>query len=180
MDDQRISRFLSLVLRHQPGLIELRLDAQGWAEVAQLLKQAKYHRGLTISREDLERVVRHNDKQRYAFSADGRRIRANQGHSVPVDLGLPSIAPPDLLFHGTATRHLSAIRRTGLQKIQRRHVHLSPDRETAWQVGGRHGQAVILTIRAAELHRSGQAFFRADNGVWLTDSVPVAFIDFPY
>lgn len=174
--DETASRFLSWVLRHQPQAIGLQLDAQGWAPIDALLQLAQPTHLLT--RAQLQQVVARSDKQRFAISADGMRIRANQGHSLPVDLGLACAPPPPQLYHGTATRFLDAIRRDGLLPGQRQHVHLSASPDTALQVGQRHGQAVVLTVRTQAMAEAGHAFHRADNGVWLTARVPVAFIDF--
>ena len=120
-----------------------------------------------------------NDKQRFKFSDDGLKIRASQGHSVQVELGLPPVVPPDLLYHGTAIQTVASIRKTGLEKRKRQHVHLSLDEVTALKVGQRHGRPVILVVRAGEMHKAGHEFFLSANGVWLTDAVPVAFLDFP-
>jgi len=174
--DETASKFLSWVLRHQPQAIGLRLDAQGWASIDELLRLAQPTHPLTHAQ--LQRVVAHSDKQRFAISADGLRIRANQGHSLPVDLGLTSAEPPPQLYHGTATRFVDAIRHDGLLPGQRQHVHLSVSPDTALQVGQRYGQAVVLTVRAQAMAEAGHAFYRADNGVWLTAQVQVAFIEF--
>jgi len=173
----RLSKFMSLVLRHNPGKIGLRLDAQGWADVAQLIEKANAA-GVPLTHAALLDVVAHNDKQRFKLSEDGRRIRASQGHSIPVDLGLPPAEPPERLYHGTAGRFLDSIRREGLRPGQRQHVHLSPDAETAQRVGRRHGAPVVLAVRAGEMHRAGHVFYISDNGVWLTERVPAGFIDF--
>ena len=173
-----LSRFLSLVLRHDPGTIGLRLDANGWADVTDLLEKAAAH-GQPIDRTLLERIVVENDKKRFAFSADGMRIRANQGHSVSIDLALPPLAPPPTLFHGTATRNLASIRASGLHGGERQHVHLSGDPVTATKVGARHGKPVVIVVRAGEMAIAGHIFYRADNGVWLTAAVPAKFLDFP-
>ena len=172
------SKFLSLVLRHAPERIGLVLDEQGWASVEELIRLATLH-GRPLSRPLLERVVAGNDKRRFAFDADGERIRANQGHSVAVDLGLPVVSPPELLYHGTASRFLASIRKSGLHPANRRHVHLSADDVTATAVGRRHGEPVVLVVRAGAMEAAGHEFFLSANGVWLTDRVPVAFIRFP-
>lgn len=172
-----VSKFLSLVLRHDPARIGLRLDDAGWADVDALLSAAA-KAGTVIDRATLDRVVAENDKQRFAFSADGTRIRASQGHSLGVDLGLPPQTPPEVLYHGTATRFVDSIRAGGLHSARRTHVHLSSDEATARAVGRRHGSPVILTIAAGRMHRDGHAFYRSNNGVWLTDSVPVTYITF--
>jgi len=173
----RTSKFLSLVLRHDPGKIGLRLDPAGWANVDELLSAAAAS-GTPIGRETLERVVAGNDKQRFAFSPDGTRIRASQGHSVDVDLGLQPRTPPEVLYHGTATRFVDSIREKGLHSASRAHVHLSADEATARAVGQRHGRPVVLTIAAGRMHRDGRPFFRSENGVWLTDEVPAEYIGF--
>jgi putative RNA 2'-phosphotransferase len=176
-DHVRLSKFLSLVLRHQPETIGLTLDANGWADMATLLQLANA-KGLAMTRDDVEQVVAASDKQRFAFSDDGQRIRANQGHSVAIDLALAPATPPDLLYHGTASRFIESIRATGLNAGNRQHVHLSLDKVTAEKVGSRHGKPVILTVQSGPMHANGHAFFRSDNGVWLTESVPVRFIGF--
>ena len=172
-----VSKFLSLVLRHQPELIGLRLDDAGWANTTELLAKAAAH-GSIFTRTDLEEIVANNDKQRFAFSEDRSRIRASQGHSVPVTLGLEAQVPPELLFHGTVAKFLDSIRKEGLQKMSRQQLHLSADRETAHKVGSRRGSPVIITVRSGDMHREGHAFFLSENGVWLTDSVLPPFIDF--
>lgn len=178
MTDVTKSKFLSLVLRHQPELIGLILDESGWVEVDTLLRQSAIH-GKPLTQDDLARLIATSDKQRFALSEDGKRIRANQGHSVQVNLGLVPQAPPDHLFHGTATRFLDSIRAAGLQKQARHHVHLSAEKSTATAVGKRHGHPALLLIKAGEMHRAGHASFLSENGVWLVDHVPVSFVEFP-
>jgi putative RNA 2'-phosphotransferase len=170
------SKFLSLVLRHQPDQIGLELDAAGWASVDELISRAG-RAGVVLTEELIREIVATNDKKRFVLSGDGSRIRANQGHSIEVDLGLQPIEPPEILFHGTAARNLESIRATGLDRRSRQHVHLSPDEATATKVGQRHGKPVVLRIRAGEMHRAGHAFYLSANGVWLTGSVPPEFID---
>jgi len=172
------SKFLSLVLRHEPSAAGVILDPSGWVDVEQLLAGCCSH-GVSLTRAELEEVVRSSDKQRFAFSEDGARIRANQGHSVAVDLQYEPAVPPDLLYHGTATRFLDAIRAEGLKKMDRHHVHLSPDEKTATAVGQRHGKVVVLTILSSRMNTTGHTFYRSANGVWLTEAVPVDFIQFP-
>ena len=166
------------MLRHQPSKIGLTLDAQGWADVDEWLLKANQH-GVTLTRPVLNEVVQQNDKRRFAFSADGTRIRANQGHSIKIDLGLAPLAPPVYLYHGTATRFLASIRQRGLLHGKRNYVHLSPDEDTARKVGARHGEAIVLVVKAGEMHTAGFKFYRAANGVWLIDHVPVAYLQFP-
>ncbi|WP_047249365.1 RNA 2'-phosphotransferase [Chromobacterium subtsugae] len=172
------SRFISLVLRHQPQAIGLALDEQGWASLDDLVAKARAA-GRQLSREVVLDIVRDSDKQRFAISADGLRIRANQGHSVRVDLGLAAQAAPPRLFHGTARRFLAAIRAEGLRPGQRHHVHLSDSAELAASVGARHGAPVVLTVDAAAMQRAGLAFYQSANGVWLADAVPPQFLAFP-
>jgi len=172
------SKFLSLVLRHRPDRIGLTLDPQGWARVDELIEAAQRAR-VPLDRELLRRVVAENDKQRFAFSDDGERIRASQGHSVAVDLGLVALAPPELLYHGTADRFVESIRLQGLVRRNRTHVHLSPDARTATQVGQRHGRPVVLTVRSGQMHRDGIVFHQSANGVWLTEAVLPSYLDFP-
>ena len=172
----RTSKFLSLVLRHDPGRIGLTLDAAGWASVPELLRLAG-EAGHPLTPELLEEVVARNDKQRFSLEPDGLRIRANQGHSIPVDLGLEPVIPPEILYHGTATRTLDPILEQGLTPGTRQHVHLSPDEPTAVKVGQRHGKPVVLRIRALSMHEAGHTFFLSVNGVWLTAEVPPEFID---
>src|SRR5579862_2911760 len=174
----RTSKFLSLVLRHEPQRIGIQLDAAGWVAVDELLA-ALAKNEVTLRREDLEEVVATNEKKRFAFSEDGRWIRASQGHSLEVSLGYAPQTPPALLYHGTATRFLDSIKAEGLRKGERHHVHLSADPETAAKVGQRHGKPAVLVIRADEMHTAGHAFFISENGVWLTEHVPAAFIEFP-
>ena len=173
--DRRLSRFLSLVLRHRPERIGVQLDGGGWAEVDELVARAQ-EAGVPLTAERLRRVVAGNDKQRFSYSPDGLHVRANQGHSLAVDLELVAVAPPDELYHGTARRSLPAIRREGLTGRGRNHVHLSGDPDSATAVGRRHGPPVVLTVAAGAMHREGHDFFRSINGVWLTRTVPPRFL----
>jgi putative RNA 2'-phosphotransferase len=172
---KEISKFLSYVLRHAPESIGLSLDANGWADVRELLTRAR-KAGRHIELATLQEVVSTNDKQRFTLSEDGLRIRAAQGHSITIDLALVPSEPPPLLYHGTARRNLDAIFAEGLKPGRRQQVHLSLDPETARKVGQRHGKPTVLTVDAAAMHRDGHALFRADNGVWLTDGVPPRYL----
>lgn len=169
-----ISKFLSYVLRHKPEVIDITLDDAGWVNVDRLLHAMKAA-GKTVSRELLDEIVRTNDKQRFAFNDDGTKIRASQGHSIQIDLGLRAATPPDVLYHGTATRFLKAILADGLLPQGRQYVHLSPDEPTALRVGQRHGKPVILRIDAGAMHADGHTFFLSANGVWLTACVPPTY-----
>lgn len=171
----RISKYLSLVLRHDPGAAGVTLDAEGWVDVEELLAGAARH-DFSFTRAELEEVVETGDKQRFALSADGKSIRANQGHSVSVDLGLKAQTPPAVLYHGTVERFVSSIMRNGLEKRSRQHVHLSADVATATRVGSRRGKPIVLQIAAAEMHSAGFQFFLSANGVWLIDQVPAQYI----
>jgi putative RNA 2'-phosphotransferase len=169
------SKFLSLVLRHQPSAIGLSLDAGGWVSIDELLAKAALANH-TLSRALLEEVVETSDKKRFAISEDGLRIRANQGHSVNIDLGLAPLTPPARLYHGTASRFLDAVLAEGLTKRQRQHVHLSENRDTAISVGTRYGEPVLLAVDAQRMSADGHLFYRSDNNVWLTDHVPAAYL----
>ncbi|WP_395106974.1 RNA 2'-phosphotransferase [Actinomadura sp. SCN-SB] len=171
----RVSKYLARHLRHQPERIGLTLDPAGWADVDELLTAAAAH-GFPITRDELGQVVAANDKKRYAFDESGKRIRASQGHSIPVDLGLPVTPPPEVLYHGTVGRFLPMIWREGLKPMDRHAVHLSPDRETATRVGTRRGKPVILTVDAAGMAAAGHEFRVSANGVWLVDAVPPGFL----
>lgn len=169
------SKFLSLVLRHSPQTIGLKLDSGGWAQTDELLA-CMARSGRRMSLAQLQAVVAGNSKQRFAFSEDGLRIRANQGHSIAVELELTPQQPPAELFHGTATRFLDAIFQQGLTRQSRHHVHLSASVETASAVGRRHGKLALLRVDAARMAADGHVFYQSDNGVWLTDAVPVTYL----
>lgn len=171
----RISKFLSLVLRHNPGEIGIALDANGWVAVDELLRALSAHH-FPLTRAELDDVVANNSKKRFAYSDDGLRIRANQGHSVNIDLGYEPAKPPGLLYHGTADRNVESILANGIQRRARNHVHLSPDRETAIMVGQRHGRPVVLEIRSGAMHADGIPFYQSANGVWLVAEVPAKYI----
>jgi putative RNA 2'-phosphotransferase len=175
VDDVKLSKRLSYVLRHDPGSIGLTLGEAGWVPVPDLLS-ALERDGVVVSRERLESLVARNDKQRFTIDAAQDRIRANQGHSVPVDLGLAAAVPPCRLYHGTAQRNVAAILAEGLLKGSRHAVHLSPDPGTARRVGTRHGSPVVLEVEAAAMHAAGYQFEVSDNGVWLTERVPPEFL----
>lgn len=175
---KELSKFLSLVLRHAPEKIDLTLDETGWANVEELLKQcATFHK--TIDFETLEHIVETNDKKRFAFNPDKTKIRASQGHSISIDLDLQPVTPPDVLFHGTVAKFIEAIKKEGLQKMSRQHVHLSNDIETAIKVASRRGKPIILSIDTQKMVQDRFVFFCSENGVWLTDEVPVDYIKFP-
>ena len=173
--DVKISKLLSYVLRHRPDAIGLTLDDGGWVAVDRLL-ECLASSGTPVTQADLERTVETSDKQRFALSPDRRRIRANQGHSLAVDLKLPEAAPPPHLFYGTASRFVVSIQRDGLKPGQRHHVHLSASVETARLVGARHGTPVVFAVDAKAMHDAGIQFLLSANGVWLTDHVPPQYL----
>jgi putative RNA 2'-phosphotransferase len=175
MDKVRASKLLSYVLRHEPARIGITLDEHGWVPVRDLLDGMRRN-GHRLTRAELLEIVATSDKQRFALDADRDRIRANQGHSVDVDLRLAPTAPPALLFHGTPEHNVEAILAAGLRKGDRHAVHLSPDRATARRVGSRRGRAVVFEVDAAAMHRDGLEFFVSANGVWLTDRVPPQYL----
>ncbi|HYV95424.1 MAG TPA: RNA 2'-phosphotransferase [Chitinophagales bacterium] len=171
----RISKFLSLVLRHQPEEIGISLDENGWTDVKTLIEKCNGS-GVHFDFEILKFVVDTNSKKRFSFNESYSRIRASQGHSVDVDLNLAPKIPPEILYHGTGEKSTDAILSHGLQKMNRHHVHLSADKETALKVGQRHGKPVIFEVAASAMHNEGIIFYQSDNGVWLTDSIDVRFL----
>ncbi len=174
----RLSKAMSKALRHRPDRIGLELDAGGWVDVSALVA-ALSTEGRPVSRAMIDEVVRRNDKKRYSYDPTGTRIRANQGHSVPVDLGLAPTEPPPVLYHGTVARSLPAIFSEGLRPMQRHHVHLSADEKTASRVGARRGTPMVLVVDAASMAADGHLFWRSDNGVWLAESVPPRYLTQP-
>jgi putative RNA 2'-phosphotransferase len=172
---KQISKSLSYVLRHRPDFVGIELEAGGWIPVEALL-QAFTQAGHPLTAEVLREVVATSDKQRFELSDDGLRIRARQGHSVPIELGYESASPPEVLYHGTAAHNLDSIFEQGLIKGRRHHVHLSTNRQTMIQVAMRHGKPVLLTVQAGQMHADGHAFFVTGNNVWLTDHVPPKYI----
>jgi len=171
----RISKYLSRHLRHAPERLGLTLQPGGWVEVDALLAACARDR-TRITRQELEELVARDNKQRYSFDPTGALIRANQGHSVEVDLQLEPAPPPAELYHGTGHQTADVIQREGLRKMRRHHVHLSGDLETARRVGARHGRPVIFVVDAAGMHRAGHVFYRSENGVWLVDAAPPEFL----
>jgi putative RNA 2'-phosphotransferase len=171
----QLSKFLSLVLRHQPESIGIQLDQHGWVAVDELLlkMQAK---GSPINRAILEHLVATNPKKRFAFNASLDKIRASQGHSVNIELGYTNQEPPAILYHGSSEKSVPSIWATGLEKRSRQHVHLSSERETAIKVGQRHGKPFIFEVLAAQMYQDGYHFFLSENGVWLTDHVPAQYL----
>lgn len=173
-DLKSTSKYISLILRHKPEVIGITLDDHGWADTQALIEGVNRTHPLTM--ELLEEIVRTDEKQRYSFNADKSRIRANQGHSIPIDADLAETEPPETLYHGTGEKSVASIEREGLRPMSRLYVHLSPDTETARSVGSRHGKPVIYIVLAGEMHRSGYRFYRSANGVWMTKEVPVRFL----
>lgn len=174
-ESTRLSKFLSLVLRHKPETIGIELDANGWADVNTLLENIN-RSGRSIDFDTLQFIVETNAKQRFALNATQDKIRANQGHSVQIELGYNTQVPPDILFHGTGEKSVDGILQVGLERRNRHHVHLSADVPTAIQVGQRHGKPFIFEVRSGQMHQEGHLFYLSDNGVWLTDHVPVKYL----
>lgn len=173
---KRISKFLSYVLRHHPELINLNLDENGWANVDELITRSKRDPHEGISFEELDEIVETNDKKRFIFNEDKTRIRANQGHSIDINLALIPQKPPEFLYHGTAQSNIDSIFEKGIEKRNRKHVHLSQDIETATKVGMRHGKPIILTINTEKMFNDGIEFYLSENNVWLTDFVDIQYI----
>jgi putative RNA 2'-phosphotransferase len=172
----RFSKFMSLVLRHQPEIIHLTMDSNGWVAIDELIHNAEQYANKLIDRETLEEIVRTNNKQRFIIDRETNRIRANQGHSITVDLGLSPQTPPDELYHGTATCFLDFIMRQGIKKMSRQYVHLSSTAETAKTVGQRHGKSIVLCVDAKVMHENGVVFYLSENKVWLVEYVPKEFM----
>lgn len=172
----KVSKYLSKHLRHQPERLGLTLAEGGWVRVDALLSACAEH-DFPVTFAELQEVVAENDKQRFSFDPDGQRIRANQGHSVDVDLRLEAAVPPALLYHGTGGSAVKSIEANGLLRMGRHHVHLSEDVETARKVGTRHGKPVVFAVDTAEMSRTGHVFYLSANGVWLVEFVPTAFLN---
>ena len=168
------SKFISLILRHRPEVIGIALDEHGWADVDELLAGINRTRPLDMA--GLEEIVRTDEKQRYSFNADKTKIRANQGHSVPVDVELRAVTPPALLYHGTGEKYVASIESQGLIPKTRLYVHLSGDNETAFKVGARHGRPRVFEVHAGQMAADGYVFYRSVNGVWLTKEVPARYL----
>lgn len=173
--DRETSKFISLILRHKPGTIGITLDEHGWASVDELIAGVSKTHPLDMA--GLERIVAEDEKQRYSFNEDKTLIRANQGHSIPVDVELEKVEPPEILYHGTGEKFVASIDEQGLIPKSRLYVHLSGDEDTARKVGQRHGKPVIYTVKSGEMYRDGIAFYRSVNGVWLTKAVPVKYLE---
>ena len=174
MNLTKTSRLIALVLRHRPEVIGIALDEHGWARVDDLI--AGVNKIMPLDMESLEEIVRTNNKQRFSFNEDHTLIRANQGHTIPVDVELPVAAPPETLYHGTGEKYVEEILRQGLLHKARLYVHLSSDRETAVMVGRRHGKPVVFQVNAGQMARDGFSFYLSVNGVWLTEHVPVQYL----
>ena len=175
-DYSKTSKFLSLILRHKPETIGISLDENGWAEVSEILEGIN-REGQRINMAILEEIVETNNKKRFCFNEDKTKIRANQGHSIEVDVELSPTTPPPVLYHGTADRFYESIARDGLQKRSRNHVHLSADTETAVNVGKRHGSPIVLKIDTEAMLTGGAVFYLSKNNIWLTDNVPAKFLE---
>ena len=174
MDLTRTSRYISLVLRHKPEEAGITLDEHGWADVSELI--AGVNRTHPLTMELLDEIVRTDEKRRYSFNEDRTLIRANQGHSIPVDVELERLEPPEVLYHGTGRKYVPSIDRQGLLPKSRLYVHLSADEDTAMKVGRRHGEPVIYMVQAGRMSADGYPFYRSANGVWLTKKVPTEYL----
>ena len=172
---KHISKFISLVLRHRPEVIGLQLDENGWANVNELIQKINEN-GTVVDFDTINTVVEINDKKRFAFNENKTMIRANQGHSIEVQLNLNAVIPPDILYHGTAEKNIESILKEGLKKQERQHVHLSLQIDMAKAVGSRHGRPAVLHINSKAMTAAGFVFYLSDNGVWLVDYVPVEYI----
>jgi len=173
MDLKKISKYLSLILRHQPEAIGLQVSDEGWADIEEVIERTNKFK---LTKQLLETVVETNDKKRFQISKDGLKIKANQGHSIKISLGLEPRTPPDFLLHGTAQRFIESIFDTGLTKQNRHHVHLSEKKQTAISVGSRYGKPALLEINSKQMSLDGYNFYKTDNDVWLVDSVPVKYL----
>lgn len=172
---ERLSKFISMILRHKPEVIGITLDEHGWANVDELVEGI--NKNEAFSKATLEKIVKTDKKQRYSFSQDKTLIRANQGHSIPVDVELEKKEPPKVLYHGTGVKSVKAIQEQGLLPMERLYVHLSTDVETATNVGKRHGTPVIFQVNAEQMQKDGYDFFQSVNGVWLIKEVPVKYLE---
>lgn len=173
----KLGKFISLVLRHSPETIGLKLDENGWADVEELISGMN-KKGRRINYDTLNEIVETNNKKRYEFSEDHKRIRACQGHSIDVDLELKPVQPPEFLYHGTAVQNLSVIKADGIKKIKRQYVHLSEDHDTAYNVGSRHGKAYIIKVLSGEMYRNGKNFYISKNNVWLSEDIESKYLVF--
>ncbi|MCR4715869.1 MAG: RNA 2'-phosphotransferase [Lachnospiraceae bacterium] len=177
MINNNISKFISLILRHKPETIGITLDEHGWADVTELIEGInKSKQSDVLTMEILERIVAEDEKQRYSFNEDKTLIRANQGHSIPVDVELQEKEPPEILYHGTGEKYVESIDKQGLLSKSRLYVHLSSDEDTAKKVGSRHGKPVIYIVKSGEMYRNNEKFYLSVNGVWLTKCVPVQYL----
>ena len=176
MTQTSYGKFIALILRHKPEMIGITLDEHGWADVGELIEGIRRTKGEDFDMALLEKIAAEDNKQRYSFNDTKTLIRANQGHSVPVDVELERVQPPEVLYHGTAEKTLAAIKSEGLKPMGRLYVHLSGDGETAVKVGMRHGKPVVLTVLSGKMAEDGYEFFRSVNGVWLTKHVPPEYL----
>ena len=177
MKETELGRYLCFILRHRPEAAGIALDEHGWADVKELIAGIAEKKDRSFCRDTLEEIVRTDSKQRYAFNEDRTKLRANQGHSIPVDVELERKEPPEILYHGTGEKYAESIDAQGLIPKSRLYVHLSGDRETAEAVGRRHGKPVIYLVHSGRMSRDGYAFFLSRNGVWLTKSVPAGYLE---
>ena len=171
---KNISKYISLILRHKPEVIGITLDEHGWADVGELIKGVTRTR--PFSMETLEEIVQSDEKQRYSFDDTKTPIRANQGHSIPFDVELPEVIPPEILYHGTGEKFIASIEQQGLLPMSRLYVHLSADEKTAKEVGRRHGKPIVFEVLSSQMTKDGSTFYRSVNEVWLTKAVPMKYL----
>ena len=174
--DKNTSKYISLILRHKPEIVGISLDEHGWADVRELIEGINHSEGHFLDMDILEEIVRADEKQRYSFNEDHTLIRANQGHSIPVDVELEEKIPPDILWHGTGEKYVSSIDAIGLIPKSRLYVHLSSDKDTARKVGSRHGRQVIYQVNCRKMSEDGFLFYLSANKVWLTKAVPAEYL----
>jgi len=174
-----ISKFLSMILRHRPEEAGIVLDKNGWVDVDELIRLCGENLGVNFTKEQLRQMMEENDKPRFSFNEDETKIKANYGHSVPVDLALEPANPPEILYHGTAIRFLDSIQKEGIMRRARNYVHLSADEEAALEVGSRHGKPIVLNVYTGKMARDGFTFFKTNENTWLTEQVPKQYVDFP-
>ena len=175
-DSIRISKFLSLILRHSPQTIHLNMDSNGWVNIDEIIHNAKKYKNIILTLDLIKIIVENNDKKRFKIFEDEKKIRASQGHSIKVNLNLENKPPPDVLYHGTANRFLESIMENGIEQMNRQYVHLSQSKEIALTVGKRHGKPIVLVIDAKNMLKDGYKFYLSENNIWLTDKVPVKYI----
>ena len=174
-----LSKFLSMILRHRPEEIAIMLDENGWVNIEELIELSGKNLGVNFTKDEIRQMMEENDKPRFSFNKDETKIKANYGHSVPVDLALEPATPPEILYHGTAIRFLDNLQKEGIIRRARNYVHLFSDEDTALEVGVRHGKPIVLIVKTGKMVRDGFTFFKTDDDTWLTEKVPKEYVNFP-